>query len=165
MPRLNCRSVDNFDFKMARIHARRKGKSGSKHPYRASKPDWVPYESREIEELIVKLAKDGNSQSKIGIILRDQYGIPSVKDLTGKKIGYFLKKNKLESDLPEDIQNLIRKAINLRKHLEKHKKDKHNRRGLQLIESKIRRLAKYYKREGRLPSDWRYEPEKARLMI
>jgi len=165
MPRLNCRSVDNFDFKMARIHARRKGKSGSKHPYRASKPDWVPYESREIEELIVKLAKDGNSQSKIGIILRDQYGIPSVKDLTGKKIGYFLKKNKLESDLPEDIQNLIRKAINLRKHLEKHKKDKHNRRGLQLIESKIRRLAKYYKREGRLPGDWRYEPEKARLMI
>ncbi|HDH40813.1 MAG TPA: 30S ribosomal protein S15 [Candidatus Altiarchaeales archaeon] len=150
---------------MARIHARRKGKSGSKHPYRTSKPDWVPYESREIEELIVKLAKDGNSQSKIGIILRDQYGIPSVKDLTGKKIGYFLRKNKLESDLPEDIQNLIRKAVNLRKHLEKHKKDKHNRRGLQLIESKIRRLAKYYKREGRLPGDWRYEPEKARLMI
>ena len=115
--------------------------------------------------MIVKLAKDGNSQSKIGSILRDQYGIPTVKDVTGKKIGHFLKKNKLESDLPEDIQNLIRKAINLRKHLEQHKKDKHNRRGLQLIESKVRRLAKYYKREGRLPSDWRYEPEKARLMI
>ncbi len=150
---------------MARIYARKKGKSGSKHPYRSSKPDWVPYEGKELEDLIVKLAKDGNSQSKIGIILRDQYGIPSVKDLTDKKIGHFLKKNKLASDLPEDIQNLMRKAINLRKHLEQHTRDKHNRRGMQLIESKIRRLANYYKGTGRLPRDWKYEPEKARLMI
>lgn len=149
---------------MARIHARRKGKSGSKHPTRTSKPEWVTYEAKEIEELIVKLAKDGNTQSKIGLILRDQYGIPSVKDVTGKKVGFFLKKNNMLSEIPEDMQNLIRKAVNLIKHLEQHKKDKHNRRGLHLIESKIRRLAKYYKKEGRLPQDWAYDPEKARLM-
>lgn len=149
---------------MARIHARRKGKSGSKHPYRSSKPDWITYDSKEVEDLIVKLAKEGNSQSKTGLLLRDQYGVPSVKDVTGKKIGYFLKKNDLLSELPEDIQNLIKKAINLRKHLSQNKKDKHNRRGLQLIESKIRRLANHYKKDGRLPDDWRYDPEKARLM-
>lgn len=150
---------------MARMHARRKGKSGPTHPHRTSKPDWVTYDSKEIEELITQLAKDGNSQSKIGLILRDQYGIPSVKEVTGKKIGFFLKKNKLASDIPEDIQNLIRKAVNLRKHLEQHKKDKHNRRGLQLIESKIKRLVNYYKKTGILPADWRYEPQKARLML
>ncbi|HDI72834.1 MAG TPA: 30S ribosomal protein S15 [Candidatus Altiarchaeales archaeon] len=149
---------------MARMHARKKGKSGSKHPLRTAKPDFVAYDQSEIEELIVKLAKEGNSPSMIGIILRDQYGIPSVKEVTEKKIGYFLKKNKLAPEIPEDLQNLIKKAINLRKHLERNAKDKHNKRGLQLIESKIHRLSKYYRRKGRLAKDWRYEPEKAMLM-
>ena len=144
-------------------NARRKGKSGSTHPVRSS-PEWVVYEPNEIEELIVKLVKEGNSPSKTGIILRDEYGIPSVKQLTGKSILYFLKKNKLDPEIPEDLQNLIRKAVNLRKHLGQHKKDKHNQRGLQLIESKILRLTKYYKSTGRLPTGWRYEPEKAHLM-
>lgn len=147
------------------MHTRKKGKSGSKHPLRTAKPDFVSYDQEEIEELIVKLAKEENSPSKAGIILRDQYGIPSVKEVTGKKIGYFIKKNKLVSDIPENLQNLIKKAINLRKHLEKNVKDKHNKRGLQLIESKIHRLSKYYIRTGKLPKEWRYEPEKVRLII
>jgi len=150
---------------MARMHARRRGKSGSKHPWRSSKPEWVVYDQKEIEDLVTKLAKEGNPPSKIGLILRDQYGIPSVKDITGKKINYFLEKNKLKSEIPEDLQNLIRKAVNLRKHLEQNKKDLHNRRALQLIESKIRRLTKYYKGTGELPENWMYEPEKARLMV
>ena len=150
---------------MARMHARKKGKSGSKHPLRTVKPEFVAYDQSEIEELIVKLGKEGHSPSRIGIILRDQYGIPSVKEVAGKKMGYFLKKNTLASETPEDLQNLIKKAVNLRKHLERNSRDKHNKRGLQLIESKIRRLSKYYKREGKLPKDWRYEPEKARLRI
>jgi len=149
---------------MARIHARKKGKSGSTKPLRVSPPEWIVYDSKEVEELIVKLAKEGNSPSRIGITLRDQYGIPSIHQITGKKIGYFLRKNKLMSDIPEDLQNLIKKAINLRKHLEKNHKDKHNKKGLKLIESKILRLTKYYRGTGRLPKDWRYEPEKARLL-
>ncbi|HIE33746.1 MAG TPA: 30S ribosomal protein S15, partial [Candidatus Altiarchaeales archaeon] len=64
-----------------------------------------------------------------------------------------------------DLENLIRKAVNLRKHLEQNKKDLHNRRALQLIESKIRRLTKYYKGAGKLPENWMYEPEKAKLMV
>jgi len=149
---------------MARIHARKKGKSGSKKPLRVSPPEWVVYDSKEIEELIVKFVKDGNSPSWIGIILRDQYGIPSVHQITGKRIGYFIRKNKLASEIPEDLGNLIRKAVDLRKHLEKNHKDKHNKRGLKLIESKILRLTKYYRSTGRLPKEWRYEPEKARLL-
>ena len=92
------------------MHARKKGRSGSKHPLRTTKPDFVAYDTGEIEELIAKLAKDGNPPSTIGITLRDQYGIPSVKEVTGKKMGYFLEKNKLSLSMPEDLQNLIKKA-------------------------------------------------------
>jgi small subunit ribosomal protein S15 len=146
------------------MHTRRKGKSGSKHPARAGKPDFVTYDQSEIEELILKLAKEENTPSKIGITLRDQYGIPSVKDVTGKKIGFFLKKNNVGSKIPEDLQNLIRKALSLRKHLDKNVKDRHNKRSLQLVESKIHRLGKFYRRNGKLPEDWRYNPETAKLM-
>ncbi len=149
---------------MARMHTRRKGKSGSKHPQRSSSSEWIIYSPEEIEEQIVKLAREGNSQSKIGIILRDQYGIPSVKQVTDKTVSYFMRKNKLGSNIPEDIQNLIKKTINLQKHLSQHKKDIHNKRSLQLMESKILRLSKYYRSVGRLPEDWRYEPEKAVLL-
>ena len=149
---------------MARMHARKRGRSGSKKPSR-KRTDWVGYGPKEIEELIVKLSKEDKTPSEIGMILRDTYGIPSVKDVTGKKIGYFLKKNNLAYEMPEDLRNLIKKAVNLRKHLETHKKDIHNRRSLVLIESKIRRLVKYYKNTKRLSQDWRYEPENVRLMI
>jgi len=50
----------------------------------------------------------------------------------------------------------LKRAIQTKKHLEKNKKDIHSKRGLQLIEAKIRRLAKYYKREGVLPKKWSY---------
>lgn len=150
---------------MARMHARKKGKSSSKHPLKTTKPDFVTYDVEEIEELIVKLTKEENSPSKIGIILRDQYGIPSVKDVTGKKLGHFIGKNDLSTRMPEDISNLMRKSIKLRKHLEKNKKDIHNKRSLQLIEAKIYRLGKYYKSTGKLPADWRYDPEAAKLLI
>ena len=94
----------------------------------------------------------------IGIILRDMYGIPDVRRITGKKLTQILREHGLEPEIPEDLDNLIRRAINLRKHLAKNPKDLHSKRGLQLIESKIKRLIKYYKRKGRLPKDRRYNP-------
>lgn len=148
---------------MARMHARKKGKSSSKKPFRSSSPDWIAYDPAEVEDIIVKLAKEGKAPSMIGIIMRDQYGIPSVKPLIGKSITRFLGEKNLAPELPEDLYNLIRTAIKLRAHLEKHPRDKHNRRGLRLLESKIMRLTKYYKRSKRLPPEWRYEPEKMKV--
>jgi len=101
----------------------------------------------------------------MGIILRDQYGVGDVQKITGKKISKILKENDLLPELPEDLQNLINKAINLRSHLEKNTRDTHNRRSLQLIESKIKRIEKYYKKTGVLPGGWRYTHEKAKLMV
>ncbi len=153
---------------MARMHARKRGgKSGSKRPPRTAPPTWVEYTAEEVEGgLVVKLRKEGYSAAMIGTILRDQYGIPSVKLITGKKITKILEENGLAPQIPEDLMALIRKAVNLRKHLEMHPKDRHSMRGgLQLTESKIRRLVKYYRRTGKLPAKWRYDPEQAKLLV
>jgi len=147
------------------MHARKKGKSGSTKPVREESPDWVSYSKDEVEELIIKLSKDGNAPSKIGLVLRDQYGIPDVRAIMGKKVTKVLESNNMGLKLPEDLQNLINKAVALNTHLDKHSRDRHNKRSQILIESKIRRLAKYYKRGGKLPKDWRYDPQKARLLV
>ena len=131
----------------------------------AIKPEWVEYSTEEIEELILKLTKEGNSTSKIGIILRDQYGIPDVKLITGQKITKILEKHDQGLEYPEDLMNLIRRAVNIREHLEENPKDLHTRRGLRIIESKIRRLVRYYTGEGVLPEGWRYDPRSAALLV
>jgi small subunit ribosomal protein S15 len=150
---------------VARIHARKRGKAGSKRPSRKTPPKWVRYKKNEIEKLVVKLAKEGNSTPTIGLILRDQFGVPSVKKITGKTISEIMKESNLYPKLPEDLFNLLKQAVNLRNHLEKNKKDYTSKRGLELLESKIRRLAKYYVRKKVLPEDWRYSPEKAKLLV
>jgi small subunit ribosomal protein S15 len=104
---------------------------------------------------VIKLAKEGNSPSMIGIILRDQYGIPLVKPVTGKSITEILKENGLAPAIPEDLDNLLKKAASLRAHLERNRGDRHNKRALQLVESKIHRLSEYYKSRGVLPRDWK----------
>ena len=144
---------------MARMHAR--GKSGSKKPLVSKiKPD-----PKKVEELVVKLGKEGLSTSMIGMVLRDSYGIPDVKGATGKKILKILEEHKLAPEYPEDLMNLMKKAVNLKKHLDKNKHDIHNKRALQLIESKINRLIKYYKRIGKLPQTWKYSYEQAKLLV
>ncbi|MGL4669531.1 MAG: 30S ribosomal protein S15 [Methanobacteriaceae archaeon] len=130
-----------------------------------AKPEWVKFTNEEIEDLILKFTKEGKSTSEIGIILRDQYGIPSVKEVTGSKITQILKSNGQELEYPEDLMNLIRRAVNIRDHLKENHKDLHTKRGLTIIESRIRRLGAYYVTEGALPEGWRYDPQKAALLV
>ncbi|MBS3146878.1 30S ribosomal protein S15 [Candidatus Woesearchaeota archaeon] len=150
---------------MARMHSRKKGKSGSIKPIKKTKPTWVRYSDIEIEALIVKLAKTGNTPSKIGLILRDSYGVPDVKIAAQKSITSILKQHKLMAEYPEDFISLIRREVNLTKHLEKNRKDQVAKRGIQLTASKIHRLSKYYKKKGILPMNWKYDREKAKLIV
>lgn len=150
---------------MARMHSRARGKSGSTRPFRTVPPEWVEYSPEEVEDLVIKLAKKGLSPSMIGIVLRDQYGILSVKLITKKSITKILEENNLGLKIPEDLMNLIKKAVNIDKHMKAHKHDMTAKRGMQLTESKIRRLAKYYIREGKLPKDWKFNIEKAKLLV
>jgi len=138
---------------------RRRGKSHSRRPVSKRTPSWCKYGPEEVEAFIIKLAKDGVPSSKIGVILRDQYGIPLVKPLTGKSITKILKDSDLAPPIPEDLNNLIVKANRLSIHLSKNKADSVNTHSLELRVSKIRRLIKYYKKEHVLPETWEYKPQ------
>lgn len=112
---------------MARMHARRRGKSGSSRPMISENPEWVPLSKSEVEETIVKLGKDGVLSARIGLIMRDQYAVPDVKLATGKTVTQILKENDLAPNLPDDLVALMRTAINLQVHLNANKKDVANK--------------------------------------
>lgn len=150
---------------MARMHSRKKGKAGSSKPLKRSAPVWIRHTPAEIEMIIAKLSKEGKSTSEIGIVLRDSYGVPDVKSVLNKKISKVLAEKKLSPVLPEDLRNLILKSMNLRKHMENNKQDMTSKRGLQLTESKVKRLVSYYKDSGKLPSDWKYDAKSVKLFV
>ncbi len=150
---------------MARMYARRKGKSGSKKVVRNKIPDWQLLKEKEVIKKIIELKKEEKSKPEIGLILRDSYGVPSIRLTTGKKLQEILEENKFSEAYPEEMMNLIKKAVNLRKHLNQNKKDFHNKRSLQLTESKIRRMGKYYIKEKKLPEKWKYKPKEAELLL
>merc|ERR1712156_260704 len=145
------------DSNMGRMHAPGKGISQSALPYRRSVPNWLKLTNDEVQEQIFKLAKKGLTPSQIGVILRDSHGVAQVRFVTGNKILRILKSKGLAPDLPEDIYYLIKKAVSIRKHLERNRKDRDAKFRLILIESRIHRLARYYKTKGVLPPTWRYD--------
>jgi len=144
---------------------RRSGKSGSKKPLRKTVPTWVKLKSKEVEKIVLNLAKQGIWPSKIGLTLRDSYGVPSVKRITGKSVLKIIRENKLAPDIPEDLYSLLKKAVIVRRHLDKNRKDNFSKKGMILTESKIRKLVRYYVRKGILSKDWKYDPEKAKLLV
>ena len=150
---------------MARMHSREKGKSRSTKPSRKVAPSWQKYKPKEVELLIVKYAREGKNPSQIGIYLRDEYGIPDVKLIAKKSISQIMKDKNLLKEIPEDLMALIRKAVLVRKHLAENHQDMPAKRGLQLTESKIKRLTKYHKRTGKLPMTWRYDPKRIKLVV
>jgi len=145
------------------MHTHRHGKSHSIRPAILSVPSWVTLGPKEIEELVVKYAKDGLTPSQIGIKLRDQHSIPLIKPITKKSIGEILEEKDLITEMPEDLENMVNKSIGLQKHLKENKGDYRNVRSLELIEAKVHRLSVYYKRIGRIPKTWKYKSVVAQL--
>ena len=70
----------------------------------------------------MKLAREGNSPSTIGVLLRDRYAVPLVRSVTGKTVKQILGSGQQSGALPEDLATLVKKADDLRKHLEKNRK-------------------------------------------
>lgn len=148
---------------MGRIHTHRHGKSHSVRPIDVTSPSWIKQSPKEIEDMIVKYAKDGLNPSQIGILLRDQHTIPLVKPIIKKSITQVLESAGVKSDMPEDLNNIVKKAVGLQKHLKAHPVDKRNIRSLELIEAKVHRISTYYKKIGRLPKTWKYKAVVAQL--
>ena len=148
---------------MGRLHSHNYGKSHSTRPIGPKPPSWIKQDVKEIEELIVKYAKDDLTVSQIGVKLRDQHSIPLVKPIIKKTISEVLEENDLKTDLPEDLDNIVKKAIGLQKHLKSNKNDNRNIRTLELIEAKVHRLSVYYKKIGKIPKKWKYKSVIAQL--
>lgn len=143
----------------------RKGISQATVPYRRSVPSWVKVTPDDVNDLIVKLAKKGKRPSEIGVILRDWHGVGQVRWLTGNKIMRIMKAKGFVPAIPEDLYHLIKKAVSIRKHLERNRKDRDSKFRLILVESRIHRLARYYKSKRVLPPTWRYESSNAYALI
>ncbi|KAI5187412.1 small subunit ribosomal protein S13e [Nematocida homosporus] len=136
------------------MHSQGKGISGSTTPYVRDTPKWLDANAEEIEKKVITYAKKGLSISEIGTILRDEYQIGQMKFFSGMKLLFILMKNNLAPVIPEDLSFLVKKAINIRKHLESNKQDKDSKYRLILVESRISRLARYYKEKMMIPANW-----------
>ncbi|KAK0613019.1 ribosomal protein S15-domain-containing protein [Bombardia bombarda] len=143
----------------------RKGHFSLGHPLQPQPPNLAQDHPEQVVDQICKLARKGATPSQIGVILRDSHGIAQVKVVTGNKILRILKSSGLAPDIPEDLFQLIKKAVAVRKHLERNRKDKDSKFRLILIESRIHRLARYYKTVGVLPPTWKYESATASTIV
>merc|ERR1712194_78427 len=121
---------------MGRMHSKGKGIARRSLPYKRTAPSWVKQSASDCVKEICTMAKKGFTPSQIGVVLRDSHGIPQVK-----------------------------KAVAVRKHLEKNRKDRDSKFRLILIESRIHRLARYYKLAKRIPGNWRYESANAAALL
>ncbi len=86
-----------------------------------TKPTWLKLSEKEVEDLVLTLAKQQIPTEKIGLILRDQHGIPTTK-VYGKKISRIIKEAGLEPK--SDLHSAEKNIETLKKHLEKNKQDK-----------------------------------------
>lgn len=139
--------------------AQMRGRSRSTRPVSKRPPNWVVYQPDEVKALVINLAREGKSQSEIGGILRDEHGVPLVKSIVGYGIHKVLEEAGLAPRIPEDLYNLMVRVTRVRRHLDRNPKDYSNKRGLQITESKIYALTRYYKKKGMLPQDWNYRNE------
>ncbi len=149
------------------MHTKKKGKSKSRKPIleAGSKIEGAEENKDEIIKLAVEYAKKGMPPALIGETLKKEHKVPYAKHILGKKLEQVLKENGIEESMPYDMLQLMKKAVNLRKHLDKNKQDTNNRIRLGRIEAKIWRLTKYYIKEGVLPEGWRYNPQQAELLV
>jgi len=136
-----------------------RGRGQSTRPVSKRPPNWVVYQPDEVQALIINLAREGKSQSQIGNILRDVHGIPLVKPIVGHGIRKVLEEAGIAPEIPQDLYDLMVRATKLRRHMDRNPKDFSNKRGLQLTESMIYRVTRYYKKKGMLPRDWNYRRE------
>merc|ERR1719149_285910 len=142
-----------------------KGISRSARPYRRTPPTWCKVDAATVKEDIIKAAKKGMTPSQIGVMLRDSMGVPQVQSVTGSKILRILRQEKFAPELPEDLYHLIKKAVSIRKHLDRNRKDIDSKFRLVLVESRIHRLARYYKKAKVLAPNWKYVSATASALV
>ncbi|CAN6225773.1 unnamed protein product [Urochloa humidicola] len=150
---------------MGRMYGPGKGMSSSVLPYARAAPGWVRSSAAEVEDMIVRAAKKGQLPSQIGRLLRDAHGVPLVHGVTGSKILRVLRARGLAPEVPEDLYFLIKKSVAIRKHLDRNRTDVDAKFRLILVESRVHRLARYYRRTKKVPATFKYESLTASTLV
>jgi len=104
------------------------------------KPTWVKMKEPELKKVIAELAKK-NAPSQIGLILRDQYGIPTTK-VFGKKLKAYLTELGIERN--EDLENAEKKVEKMKEHTKNNITDRHAKHKLQHAQSRLNITRKYF---------------------
>jgi small subunit ribosomal protein S15 len=141
------------------MHKEAHGSSGSSKPIEKENPGWVEFEEDEIIEIIFELREEGLDPAQIGLRLRDEYGVPSVKQATGKKLTEVLEEEDAAPETPEDLKNLVEKAESIQSHVDENPTDEQAKRQLGLAKAKVRKVADFHRENGNIPSDWEYEAD------
>ena len=105
------------------------------------KPVWLKLSEEELKKIITDLAET-NSPAKIGLILRDQYGVPTTK-LYGKKLSSYLKEMGKYNE-KEELENITKKLDRLQEHIKSNSQDKRSKHKLQKAKSCVEVKKKYF---------------------
>ncbi|MFH1358505.1 MAG: 30S ribosomal protein S15 [archaeon] len=108
------------------------------------KPTWLKYTKQEVEAIILKLSNQNLTAEKIGLTLRDQYGIPDVK-LFNLKIKQVLK-DKFVEPTTKNLDNKLQEII---KHYKKNKQDKRAERSLIITKAKLKKRKDYHEKKDK----------------
>ena len=112
--------------------------SKTKKPSKIAKPVWLKYTEEEVKAIVLKLADKGLTAEKIGLVLRDQYGIPKVK-IYDLKISKILKE-KFQEPTNVNLKNKLQKIIS---HYKKNKQDKKAELSLIITKAKLKKREDY----------------------
>jgi len=104
------------------------------------KPAWLKLKEDELKKIIAELSKKYPA-SQIGIILRDQYGVPTTR-LYGKKLKMYLEELGINSN--EDLQSAEKKVERLKEHLKDNITDRKAKHKLQKAQSHLNKTQRYF---------------------
>ncbi len=109
---------------------------------KAEKPVWLKYTEKEVKDIILNIIKKHPEMTseKIGLVLRDTYGIPTAK-IYKIKVSQVLKEAKAYKN--PDLENIGKKVTKLEKHMEKNKKDQRTKRALTIAKSRLKKIKEY----------------------
>jgi len=92
----------------------------------------------EVEKIIKDLYSEGVTSEKIGLVLRDKYGIKKFREEFGMKVTEILGVN------DADVRNVRRKMEKLQVHFEKNKHDQSAKRRLIKTAAQVKKVGKYH---------------------